>query len=63
MRKIIIVGVLALGILGTAIPISAEEEHTKSTGNLEGKGVQLYSEDIRYLEKEIKILLKECRKE
>lgn len=42
--------------------VKAEENHLKSKGSIEAD-IQLYSEDVEYLKKEIGKLFEECREE
>ena len=62
MKRFILIGIIALGILFPGIKILAQESNIKSKGNIDGI-VNFYSEDISYLENEINVLLEECKED
>lgn len=59
LKKYIIVGILAAGVLSSGIKIMAKEYDTQSKGKIEGM-IQFYAEDIQYLKNEINKLIEEC---
>lgn len=62
MKKYLLMATMIILVLLPGTQTLAQENKIESRGNIEGI-VNIYSNDIRYLENEINELLKECKED